>query len=111
MLKSMINIPLIREAIENHLISSIEKKEEETGNTPLHAVAGTDNDKVLKFLLNNGASATQFMKNKDGKIPLEISKNKSESGPDYNIEASLKILWRLTTVEAQKMLIPDKFLY
>ena len=65
----------IREAIENHLIKNIEVQEEESGNTLLHVVAGTDNDKLLKFLLYNGASATQFIKNKYGKIPLEISKN------------------------------------
>ena len=74
-LKNMINIPLIREALENHLISNIEKKEEKSGNTPLHAAAGTVNDQVLRFLLNNGASVTQFIINNDGKIPLEISKN------------------------------------
>ena len=71
----MINIPLIREALENHFISNIEKKEEKSGNTPLHAAAGTVNDQVLRFLLNNGGSVNQFIKNNDGKIPLEISKN------------------------------------
>ena len=65
----------LKEVIEDHLIQNIEVKDEEFGDTPLHAVAGTNNDKVLKLLLNNGASATQFMKNKAGKIPLELSRN------------------------------------
>ena len=69
------NVPWIREAIENYLLLNIEVKEEDSGNTPLHAVAKTNNEQSLKYLLSNGASTTQFMKNKDGKIPLEISKN------------------------------------
>ena len=62
------------ENIEQHLLLNIEVGDK-SGNTPLHAVAFTDNDKVLKLLLNNGASATQFTKNKKGQIPLEISKH------------------------------------
>ena len=75
MLKNTTNVPLIREAIENYLILNIETKDEESGNTPLHAVAFTDNDKVLRLLLNNGASSTQFIKNRKGQIPLEVSKH------------------------------------
>ncbi len=67
------NVALIRENIENHLIQNIEVTEE-SRNTPLHAVAVTNNEKLLKLLLNNGASSTQFLKNKRGQIPLEISK-------------------------------------
>ena len=62
------------ENIEQHLLLNIEVGDK-SGNTPLHAVAFTDNDKVLKLLLNNGASATQFTKNRKGQIPLEISKH------------------------------------
>ena len=72
-LMEMFNVSLIRENIENHFIQNIEVREE-SGDTPLHAAAASDNDKVLKFLLNNGASTTQFLKNKNGQIPLEISK-------------------------------------
>ena len=75
-LKIMTDIPAIREAIERHFILNIEEKEEDSGNTLLHVVAETNNEKVLKFLLNNGASATQFTKNNVSKIPLEISRNK-----------------------------------
>ena len=57
----MLNVNKVKEAIENYLILSIEENEEESGNTPLHDVAGTDNEKALKFLLSNGASASQFM--------------------------------------------------
>ena len=67
--------PYMRETIENYLVQNVEEIEEESGNTPLHAVAETNDEQLLKFLLSNGASATQFMKNKDGKIPLEIPKN------------------------------------
>ena len=56
------------------LIQNIEVKEIESGDTPLHVAAGSNNERVLKFLLNNGASATQFLQNRIGQIPLEISK-------------------------------------
>ena len=59
---------------ERIFIQNIEVSEE-SGDTPLHAVAASDNDKALKFLLNNGASSTQFVQNKKGQIPLEISKH------------------------------------
>ena len=69
-------IPLpVNEAIENYLILKIEEKDEDFGDTPLHAAAETNNEKALNFLINNGASATQFTKNKAGKIPLTISRN------------------------------------
>ena len=71
----MSNAIPVKEEIENYLILKIEEKEEDFGNTPLHAVAGTEDEKLLKLLLNNGASATQFTKNKAEKIPLEISRN------------------------------------
>ena len=74
-LLNIISHPITEEVIENHLIQNIEVRDEEFGNTPLHAVAGTKNDKLLKLLLNNGASTSQFLQNKGGKIPLEISKN------------------------------------
>ena len=72
MLESMnlTNNPWIREAIENYLVQNIEVKEEDSGNTPLHAVAETNYEQSLKFLLSNGASATQFMKNKDTNVIL-----------------------------------------
>ena len=73
-LRNMNNIPMIRKAIENFLIQNIEVKEEESGETPLHAVAASNDYKALKFLLNNGASTTQFLQNRKGQIPLEISK-------------------------------------
>ena len=69
------NVPRIRQNFENFLILNIEVKEEDTGDTLLHAVAASDNEKLLKFLLNNGASTTQFLQNKKGQIPLEISKH------------------------------------
>ena len=53
---------LITEAIEDHLFNNIEVKDE-FGNTPLHAVAGTNNVWALKCLLTYGASTTQFVKN------------------------------------------------
>ena len=71
----LINVALIRENIEKYLIQNIEVKEEESGNTPLHAAAASDNEKALKFLLSNGASSTQFQQNKKGQTPLEISKH------------------------------------
>ena len=70
----LFNVALIRENIEKHLIQNIEVHEA-SGNTPLHAVAESVNDRALKFLLNNGASSTQFVQNKKGQIPLEISKH------------------------------------
>ena len=79
-LLALFNVASIRENIENHLIKNIEEKEEESGNTPLHAVAASNNDKLLKFLLNNGASSTQFLQNKRGQIPLEISKRNKYTG-------------------------------
>lgn len=48
------------------------------GNTPLHLAAASDNETIVKYLLKNGASSTQFMKNNDGLIPLEVSKNNTD---------------------------------
>ena len=73
-LLALFNVASIRENIENHLIQNVEVTDD-SGDTPLHAVAATNNEKLLKLLLNNGASSTQFLQNKRGQIPLEISKN------------------------------------
>ena len=54
---------------------NIEKKNSE-GNTPLHVAALSDNEKIVKCLIENGASSTQFMKNNDGQIPLELARHK-----------------------------------
>ena len=45
------------------------------GDTPLHIAAASGNDKVVNYLLANGASSTHFMKNKDEQIPLAMAKN------------------------------------
>ena len=45
------------------------------GNTPLHIAAESENEKIVKYLLENGASSTQFVANKAGQIPLEVARH------------------------------------
>ena len=63
---------LMKFLIENG--SNIEEKDFQ-GNTPIHIAAASDNDRIVKYLIQNGASTTQFTQNNDGQIPLELARH------------------------------------
>ena len=49
------------------------------GNTPLHlAVLNDHHGQKVKFLIEHGATTTQFIKNNRGQMPLDIAKQKDE---------------------------------
>ena len=65
----------------------LEKKDiietDDDGNTPLHVSTRSTNDDLTKFLLVNGAAMSQMKKNKEGKIPLNMAKEKKETEHIY----------------------------
>ena len=70
MLKSMVNISLIREAIEKHLISSIEKKEEE--NDIQQKDPAPENKESKKYILQNNGHSTNIT---DGLLVTDVVKS------------------------------------
>ena len=66
------SVDILKISVEHSV--NIEEKNLE-GNTPLHIASESDNEKVVKYLIENGASSTQFMKNNDGLIPLELARH------------------------------------